>query len=205
MSAMALAAPVSSFAAPIDCDELANMVRIGVPEAVVVQTVEDHEQGPSTEDCLASLPEAVRAAFVARPLPTPDKPPEMPPEIPAPALTVAPTPETEAALRQIVRAPGCDDLSLALRARYPATATALSGGIGFGAGHFYAERPGAGFAFLVAQLGTATGAAFAAKEQELDAATGLTVGALALRVADIATAHLSARAQTSEILHACRR
>jgi hypothetical protein len=91
----------------------------------------------------------------------------------------------------------------------PGAAAVLSGTVGFGAGHFYAKQPQAGFGHLTAQaLGLmATAAGFGVDSSQ--AARGLWAGGGALflagRIMDVVTAPQSAHRTADEQLAARRR
>jgi hypothetical protein len=57
-------APVTS---TLSCFEVAKMVEINVPQDVILQTLTRYSRGDSPPECMATLPDAVRAAFEARP------------------------------------------------------------------------------------------------------------------------------------------
>jgi hypothetical protein len=203
-----LVATGTANAAEIACVEVGHMLRAGVPEDVVIAEIANYDRGDSTPECLAALPQRVRLAFEARP-----EAAEFVAPLPiAPAQAQPVRPEATA-----LAGPGydngpCSDLSLALRARYPATATALSASIGFGAGHFYARKDAPGALFLLTQLaglGLLTGARIPAQEGDVQTTTTMvTAGAVtvtASRLVDLVTAHASARATTDAMLEKCGR
>lgn len=104
----------TAYAAPLACEEVATMARIGVPTDATLATIAAATRGPAHADCLAALPAELRDAFLARPdesSPAVPAAPAAPAPIADPLPSGVPRPDP-ATLRSALE--GCDALSLAL-------------------------------------------------------------------------------------------
>lgn len=128
----------------MDCEQLAQMLAVPVPEAVVVLTLVGERNADEDTGCIDRLPSAVRIAYMA--LPIADSVLRSPTERvrgtePLPAAETGesmPDPQVTRAILIVYDLPD------------PGQATALGGVVGFGAGQFHARDFGGGAAFMAA-------------------------------------------------------
>jgi hypothetical protein len=186
----------------VTCEEIARMMAIHIPDEVVIQTLVGEREPGEPAECVAGLPEAVQAAFLALPVaapPTPDPAPlfgGLPPE-PQPA------PLAPGAVRNIV-----DPIVLdAVRSVYdlpdPGQAAALGGLVGFGAGQAHAQDWLGGALFAVVDVtivGLLAAGAGGAIVPTPETTATLSVSLLASHFVQIGIAGPSARRRAQQIL-----
>lgn len=193
--------------AALTCDDIQGMLAAKLPEPAIVATIGD--QGVLRPDlpCTDALPPAIAEAARRHAVEPP--PPAPAPEIPArPPTEPRPLPPTLTALPAppAVR-PGTDcPASVWVEMPDQGVAMGLSAIVGYGAGHFYARKPGVGLLFAVVETvgtGLLTVGAVELEPGVMNAGLGL-LGAG--RLIDLTTAPRSARQRGLEMLEAagCR-
>lgn len=219
-----LLAPV--FAAEV-CEEVKNMMAIGLPESAVVESLAQINVTREDVDCLteAGVPASVLEVARARQLNAPptDATGGAPRGLNGPSSeesgqqaagasaggTLTGMPDIAPALRARPPAPGCSETYLLATLPDPGAAAALSGFIGFGAGSFYARRPLPGVVALAPQLigwgliglQRAPGAEVSSSKVNLGAIGGSMV--VLGRMADVGLATGAAHRTRLEAVEAC--
>lgn len=169
----------TAFATDMTCTELQHMVEIGLPHDAIIAAMQYMTLPAEELACMraSGIPAEVLAAAEQLGA-SPSAPSES--SEPAPPITtqtiMQPIPFVVGAGSDVPGDP-CALARLMVSLPDPGAAAALSGTVGFGTGHFYAEQPGTGLVFLVLE----------------GLAAGLLIGALSTDVADLDATELEAR------------
>ncbi len=208
-------------AAEVTCDEVAAMLDMGLPASAVVEGLKGDQMTPDEQACLretADLPAEVvewlddpahgvkledllesAAATNAGAAPTSAEP------VRREALNLYPTPPPPPPDQVSLMMSGeCGMPFITTQLPEPAAAVALSGFIGFGAGHFYSGNRKAGAGLLLGQAAGIGVTALSAETPNPTAAliAGGTVFGLA-RLIDVAAAPASAKGARRNHLDSC--
>ena len=186
------------------CEDIGALLGAGISEQVAVETLQQLRPAltPADYACLSERGApatvlAVLAPFIqAAPSPVPAPGPTPRPSAPAPAADgpAAPPPRPDDGALQ-ARALRAELLRMEAAVPDSGVAVGLSAVVGFGSGHFYAQRPGAGMVFLLTQIvgaGLYLGASASAEPKPgLAAISGAALGLS--RLIEVPTAGVAAR------------
>lgn len=197
----------------LTCDEVLRMRKVGVPDDVVVATVSEGTFTAGDVECLRSagvpqpLVDAARVRIQAGPAPAPPSVVEKAPPAPVlPPLDARTALEARAAdaARQYRPAPAeCSVPMLLATLPDAGAAAALSGTLGFGAGHFYVGRPGAGVAhFIIQAVGVGLVVRGTLKDEPVPLGIGIGMASIG-RIVDATTAPKAAHVRAAELVAGC--
>jgi len=186
-------------AASIDCGELQQMVAVGLKSDAIIGTIANLDIDESERACIesADLDPALRKAALARLVdstaPAGETPASPPPPVPVITFQTVGRPDLS-----------CTDAHLRATMPSPGAAAVLSLGVGFGAGHYYANNNLAGGLFTVSQLGGLGVSYLAAKNgSPAEVTTAGMVLALLSRTIEVAAAPSSAQREALRQLERC--
>jgi hypothetical protein len=183
------------------CEDIGAMLGAGIGEQVVIETLQQLRPvlSPADHVCLSERGASAAVLAVLAPF-VREAPSPVPAVGPAPMLSTqalgpapAPPRPDEGALH--ARALRAELLRMEAAVPDSGVAAGLSAAVGFGSGHFYAQRPGAGVVFLLTQVvgaGLYFGALASAEPKlGLAAAGGVAMGLS--RLVEVPTAGIAAR------------
>jgi hypothetical protein len=188
------------------CEDIGALLGAGISEEVVLETLKQLQPALTPADfaCVRARGASEAALAVLAPLVReanavgPTQASASPALNPAPVGPAAPPRPDEAALQ--ARALRAELLRMEAAVPDSGVAVGLSAAIGFGAGHFYAQRPKAGVVFLLTQTvasGLYIGALASAEPKPgLAVASGVALGLS--RLVELPTAGVAARAARME-------